>query len=196
MAVTEWIPCASFSQLSGGASWTNLSNATGEADGNFSNYTSGGADSTSVRAANYSAIASEIPDGATIDGVQFMYRAQGIGFVEDLARVRYSGTTGGDDNASNASLPATSTDILIPATGGETETWNHPVGIMSKTALVDTGLAIDITFTCSGLALLGIDAVYMRAHFTEASATTGRGAPDAPWLVYGVHPRGVWNNTQ
>lgn len=172
VVITDWHYPADCDHVNGGVggTWNNPGNAEGEggfSDGNLSDFDFLASSPGSwLRCFNFNFLASEIPKGAPILGIEFEAKLDGEYAVDGSIRLRNSGGQVGDDKADTVNTWDNYTVPPYKVWGGSTDLWN--AGISRPDILASTfGIDIATKQLGSEPEVSGyVDGVRSRIHYT------------------------------
>jgi len=179
MAVTAYKYPGTAANVSNGGyyAWVNVNNIKADDSDNATIVTSGTADknpSDYLTATNFGFTASDIPSGATINGIEFVINRRGSEADSQYDYQLYmlkAGTQHGDNIASATKWPTSLTDATY---GGATSLFN---GTWAQTDIVGVTtfgfqLAVKNHIKSDSGEFTSVEHVKMRVYYTEGGATT------------------------
>lgn len=176
MAVTSWkVPATITEDTSVGTDvWTNPNNATGTG-ATFASigWTTGTKTSSRLKFTNCGFTTSDIPSGATIDGIEFGYTRREISLTDNLNtseiyHIDSSGTLQtGTNNADAGEWPTTMTAVTV---GGATNKMGYASATDSDIRNSNFGISLRAATIGSGTTPNGeLNAVQIRVYYTAAA---------------------------
>ncbi len=175
MAVTGWKTCGTGSNVdrSGAQAWTNPTNITADDTNYATNDIPVESFTDWLIGSNFGFTVSDVPSGATIDGIEVRITWQGedANVDQDAIHIDTQATTGppaSTNKSTGADLP---NPFAATTFGGAADTWGLS---LTDTQVRGTGMSAWISIandkTTFGARLAEVDFVEMRVHYTEATA--------------------------
>lgn len=171
----------------GGGAWSPTGNAgaddsTYSVSSNYALAMPGGTTREVLRCTNFGFTTGDVPSGATIDGVEVVIEAKGVGlaFTDDIVQLIKANAYTGTDKGTNSNTFANGTDTAFTY-GGASDLWG---ATLSDTDVIDSQFGVAFNPAAVGFAMgtltCNVDYVKMRIYYTVG----GGGTPKSPYIEF------------